>query len=451
MNYKYFKINCIFRIVILALSIWLFVYLITRTQLYASIFVLGLVVILQAVMLIKYIERTNRDLARFLGSIKYSDFSATFSGGGKSSFGELNAAFNDVVNEFRLARAEKEEQYHYLQTIVQHVGHGLLAYDNRGKIDLINNAAKRLLNVPRLKKIGDLSPRYQNLVEALSKIRSGEKELIKIENQDEFMQLAIYATGIKLRDKAVTLVSIQNIESELSEQELESWQKIIRVLNHEIMNSVTPITSIASTVNDLIAEAERNSDDGAVVLSSGSGEDIKNALATIEKRGKGLVRFINSYRNLSNIPRPEFQVFPVTELFDRVGLLMKEKLEKHNIEFQKNIDPGSLELTADRELLEQALINLVLNAVDAVKDREGGRIELSSRLDEKGRVNIIVEDNGAGIDGDAIDKIFTPFFTTKKEGAGIGLSFTRQIMRLHKGKISVKSEPEKSTQFMLLF
>jgi len=144
-------------------------------------------------------------------------------------------------------------------------------------------------------------------------------------------------------------------------------------------------------------------------------------------------------------------VFPVAELFDRVGLLMKEKLEKHNIEFEKYIDPGSLELTADRELLEQALINLVLNAVDAVKDRDGGRIELSSRLDEKGRVNIIVEDNGAGIDGDAIDKIFTPFFTTKKEGAGIGLSFTRQIMRLHKGKISVKSEPEKLTQFTLLF
>lgn len=435
----------------LAASIWLFVYLIMRTELYASIFILGFMVVIQAAMLIKYIERTNRDLARFLGSIKYSDFSATFSGGGKSSFGELNAAFNDVVNEFRIARAEKEEQYHYLQTIVQHVGHGLLAYDGRGKVDIINNAAKRLLNIPRLRKIGHLAPRFQPLVEVLLRIRSGEKELVKIESQDEFMQLAVYATGIKLRDKAVTLVSIQNIESELSEQELESWQKIIRVLNHEIMNSVTPITSIASTVNDLIAEAEKSSDGGSVVLSSESGEDIKNALATIEKRGKGLVRFIHSYRNLSNIPRPEFQVFPVEELFDRVGLLMKDKLEKYGIDYHKSIDPESLELTADRELLEQALINLVLNAADAVKERENAEIELSARLDEKGRVIIIVEDNGGGIDEDALDKIFTPFFTTKKEGAGIGLSFTRQIMRLHKGKISVKSEPDKSTQFTLLF
>jgi nitrogen fixation/metabolism regulation signal transduction histidine kinase len=361
MNYKYFKLNCIFRIVVLAASIWLFVYLIMRTELYASIFILGFMVVIQAAMLIKYIERTNRDLARFLGSIKYSDFSATFSGGGKSSFGELNAAFNDVVNEFRIARAEKEEQYHYLQTIVQHVGHGLLAYNGRGKVDIINNAAKRLLNIPRLRKIGHLAPRYQPLVEVLLKIRSGEKELVKIESQDEFMQLAVYATGIKLRDKAVTLVSIQNIENELSEQELESWQKIIRVLNHEIMNSVTPITSIASTVNDLIAEAEKSSNGGSVVLSSESGEDIKNALATIEKRGKGLVRFINSYRNLSNIPRPEFQVFPVAELFDRVGLLMKDRLGKYGIDYHKSIDPESLELTADRELLEQALINLVLN------------------------------------------------------------------------------------------
>lgn len=451
MNYKYFKLNCIFRIVVLALSIWLFVYLVMRTELYASIFVMGLIIIMEAAMLIKYIERTNRDLARFLGSIKYSDFSASFSGGGKSSFGELNAAFNDVVNEFRAARAEKEEQYHYLQTIVQHVGHGLLAYDARGKVDIINNAARRLLNIPRLHRIGDLAPMYQPLVEVLMKIRSGEKELVKIENSDEFMQLAVYATGIKLRDKAVTLVSIQNIESELSEQELDSWQKIIRVLNHEIMNSVTPITSIASTVNELISEAEKASRDGSVVLKSEAGADIKNALATIEKRGKGLVKFINSYRNLSNIPRPEFQVFPVAELFDRVGLLMKDRLEKYDIDFHRSIDPGSLELTADKELLEQALINLVLNAADALKGREDGRIEMKSRLDEKGRVIIIIEDNGGGIDKDAIDKIFTPFFTTKKEGAGIGLSFTRQIMRLHRGNISVKSEPDKSTQFTLLF
>lgn len=451
MKYKYFKLNCIFRIVLLALSIWLFVYLIMRTELYASIFIVGFMVVMQAAMLIKYIERTNRDLARFLGSIKYSDFSATFSGGGKSSFGELNEAFNDVVSEFRNARAEKEEQYHYLQTIVQHVGHGLLAYDSKGNVDIINNAAKRLLNVPRLKKIRDFAPKYQPLIEVLLKIRSSEKELVKIESEDEFMQLAVYATGIKLRDKAVTLVSIQNIESELSEQELESWQKIIRVLNHEIMNSVTPITSIASTINDLIKESAMSVDNGFISLSAESSEDIKNALATIEKRGKGLVKFINSYRNLSNIPKPEFQVFPVSELFDRVTSLLRDRLEKQNIDFRRSVEPESLELTADKELLEQALINLILNAADAVDGNNSAKIELKSQLDEKGRVLIAVEDNGSGIDQDAIDKIFTPFFTTKKDGAGIGLSFTRQVMRLHKGKVSVKSEPEKMTQFTLLF
>ncbi|UCE66424.1 MAG: ATP-binding protein [Candidatus Zixiibacteriota bacterium] len=451
MNYKYFKLNCIFRIVLLAISIWLFVYLIMRTELYASIFIVGFMVVIQAAMLIKYIERTNRDLARFLGSIKYSDFSATFSGGGKSSFGELNEAFNDVVSEFRNARAEKEEQYHYLQTIVQHVGHGLLAYDADGKVDLINNAAKRLLNIPHLKNIKELSPKYRPLVDALLKIGSGEKELVKIETEHEFMQLAVFATGIKLRDKAVILVSIQNIESELSEQELESWQKIIRVLNHEIMNSVTPITSIASTINDLIKESAMSVDDGFISLSAESSEDVKNALATIEKRGKGLVKFINSYRNLSNIPKPEFQVFPVSELFERVSLLLRDRLEKQNIDFRRSIEPESLELTADKELLEQALINLVLNAADAVNENNNAKIELKSQLDEKGRVLIAVEDNGSGIDQDALDKIFTPFYTTKKEGAGIGLSFTRQVMRLHKGKISVKSEPEKMTQFTLLF
>ncbi|UCC80444.1 MAG: ATP-binding protein [Candidatus Zixiibacteriota bacterium] len=451
MNYKYFKFNCVLRIILLTASIGLFIYLLSKTELYASIFIVGLLVILQAAMLVKYVERTNRDLARFLGSIKYSDFSVTFPKGRKSTFGELGEAFNDVVDEFRRARAEKEEQYHYLQTIVQHVGHGLLAFDADGKVDLVNNAAKRLLNIPRLRNIKELSPRYPSLVDALLKISSGEKELVKIETEHEFMQLAVFATGIKLRDKAVTLVSIQNIESELSEQELESWQKIIRVLNHEIMNSVTPITSIASTVNDLIRESAMSVDNGFISLSAESGKDIKDALATIEKRGKGLVKFINSYRNLSNIPKPEFQIFPVSELFDRVAILLKDKLESQNIDFNRLVEPESLELTADKELLEQALINLVLNAADAVNGNKKARIELCSRLDEKGRVLISVEDNGSGIDPDAIDKIFTPFYTTKKEGAGIGLSFTRQVMRLHKGKISVKSEPEKMTQFTLLF
>jgi nitrogen fixation/metabolism regulation signal transduction histidine kinase len=426
-------------------------YLLLKTALYATIFIVGFLVVLQVAMLIKYIERTNRDLARFLGSIKYSDFSVSFSAGGRSSFGELNEAFNDVVSEFRKARAEKEEQYHYLQTIVQHVGHGLLAFDADGNVDLVNNAAKRLLNIPRLRNIKELSIKYQPLVAALLKIDSGERELVKIETEHEFMQLAVFATGIKLRDKAVILVSIQNIESELSEQELESWQKIIRVLNHEIMNSVTPITSIASTINDLIKESAKSVDSGFISLSMESGEDIKNALATIEKRGKGLVKFINSYRNLSNIPKPEFQVFPVSELFDRVTLLLKDRLEKQNIDFHRSIEPESLELTADKELLEQALINLVLNATDAVNGNNGAKIELKSRLDEKGRVLIVVEDNGCGIDQDALDKIFTPFFTTKKDGAGIGLSFIRQVMRLHRGKVSVKSEPEKMTQFTLLF
>ncbi len=451
MGYRFFRINCFVRIIALSATILLLVYLLKETTLYATSLVAAIAVVLQVASMIHYIEKTNRDLARFLTSIKYSDFSQSFAGRQRgSSFEHLNAAFDEVIAEFHKARSEKEEQYRYLQTVIQHIGLGLLAFDSSGDVDLINNAAKKLLRVTHLNNIKSLESFSQRLVETLFRLKPGEKALVKVEDYAEELHLAVYATAVRIRNKSITLVSMQNIESELAEQEMLAWQKLIRVLTHEIMNSVTPIASLASTVNNMIG-ATGEEGDGTEGLSIESTEDVRQAVATIEKRSRGLLHFTEAYRNLTRIPKPNFSVFPAIDLLERVVQLMEGQVRKNNVKLTIEVEPRSLELTADRELVEQVLINLILNAIHALKDTPEKKIELGSRLDDRGRVLVTVADNGPGIDESVKEKIFTPFFTTKKDGSGIGLSLSREIMRLHKGRIAVQSAPGEHTVFSLRF
>jgi signal transduction histidine kinase len=264
------------------------------------------------------------------------------------------------------------------------------------------------------------------------------------------VQLAVYAAEFKLREQKLTLVSIQNIQSELEEKEMEAWQNLIRVLTHEIMNSVTPIASLTATVNDLLTPPSGNQKPGEET-SAEAMDDIRGALQTIQKRSEGLLHFVDAYRKLTRIPKPQFQIFSITELFARVGQLMRVQMSGKPIHFHTKVEPESLELTADPELIEQVLINLLLNAIQAVEDQKDARIELAARMDQRGRTIIPVADNGPGIIAEALEKIFIPFFTTKQDGSGIGLSLCRQIMRLHSGTISVHSQPNVETIFTLRF
>lgn len=451
MIYKRFRIVCTFRIILLGLTLGFFFYLIFRTSLLAITFITGLTVIIQIISLISYVEKTNRDLKRFLEAIKFEDFSQTFTVSGLgSSFDVLKEAFNDVLKKFQLTRAEKEEHYRYLQTVVQHIGIGLISYQSDGKVELINNAAKKILNVPRLKDIQSLESFSKSLVDILLNLKSGEKALVKVEDKDELLQLVLYAAEFSMRGQRYTLVSIQNIQSELEEKEMEAWQNLIRVLTHEIMNSVTPISSLASTANDLLLGLTNKKMKSGKIGHS-TIDDVSSAVNTIQKRSKGLLHFVESYRKLTRIPKPNFEIFPILELFQRVQQLMQSQIHEKNIDFYTRIDPESLELTADPEMMEQVLINLIVNAIQAALPRKKSRIELTSRMDERGRVIIRIADNGAGMTREAMGKIFIPFFTTKKEGTGIGLALARQIMRLHRGSISVQSKPRVETVFTLRF
>jgi len=446
---KRFDINCIIRVLLLSGTICLLAYLFVETEFIAAAIFTGLIAGYQIFTLIRYVSKTNRDLARLLQSIKYSDFSQSFTNNLKgSSFEELHAAFTEVIKEFQRAKIEKEEHLRFLQTIVDHVGIGLIAFNPEGEVELLNNAAKKLLKIPRLGNIRDLETVSPKLVQKLFELSPGGNDLVKLQQKDDLLQLSIYATGFVLHQQQLMLVAMQNIQNELEEEEMKSWQNLIRVLTHEIMNSITPIASLSSTAYGLLKDG---SECEVPESMNETIDDVRHAVNTIEKRSKGLLTFIENYRELTRIPKPEFKMVKIKDLFERVEYLMKDQFEADSINFNMQIDPESLEITADPALIEQVLINLCKNALEAVNGLTRPKIKLKARTDGLGNPVIKVIDNGKGITEEVAEKIFIPFFTTKQQGSGIGLSLSRQIIRLHKGTIGVTSTPNEKTVFKLRF
>ncbi len=459
---KRFSVVVIIRTVILCLSVFLLIYLLTGTSFVATPFIVALLVIGQIYLLIQYVQKTNRELARFFDSIRYSDFSQSFRPTVKgSSFEELNNALAQVIEQFRKTRGEKEEQYRYLQIVVQHVGVGLMAFTDDGKIELINTAAKKLLRVNNVQNVSELGATSAPLVKALDGIKAGENLLVKYVSDNELFQLSIYATEFKMQGNQYKLVSLANIQNELEEREMQAWQNLIRVLTHEIMNSVTPIISLSSTASSLLEgimpEGGRDNGDAGVLKTERSEKaadslnDVKGALDTISKRSLGLLHFVDDYRNLTRIPTPNFQSVKMAELFDRIQKLFADRFQNWGINCSAVVSPPELELTVDPDLVEQVLINLIMNSIGAVSGAAHPEIRLTARTDNRGGTLIQVADNGHGIPEELQEKIFIPFFTTRKDGSGVGLSLSRQIMRAHKGSLTVSSLPGQETIFTLRF
>jgi nitrogen fixation/metabolism regulation signal transduction histidine kinase len=422
-----------------------FFFLVFRTKVYAAQVLVGLLIVSEVITLFRTVDRSNRDLARFFEAVKFSDFTQAFERRSPGrSFRQLRSALEEVMGAFQKARAEKEEQALYLRTIVQHVAIGLLVFRPDGEVDLVNNAAKRILGVTQVKNIRALEAASPDLVRTLLGLKPRERALVRIERPDEQLQLALQASEFKLRAKTFTLVSIQDIRSELEEKEIDAWQKLIRVLTHEIMNSMTPISSLAATAQDLVAKSGPPDDPEFR-------NDIEMALRTIAKRSQGLLHFVEGYRNLMRIPKPNLRFIPARDLFSRVAQLLQARLAEGGARLESSARPENLELLADPDLLEQVLINLLINAADAVRGRENGQVELAAYLDERGRPVVQVRDNGVGIPEENLDKIFIPFFSTKEGGSGIGLSLSRQVMQLHNGTISVSSRPGSGSVFTLRF
>jgi len=449
-----FRINVTLRVLALLLTMYAMVGLSQSggaAMVWTATFV-GALLFYQVYALVRLMEDTNRELLNFLSSIRYDDFSQTYRLSGKGgTFDELNQEFNKVINKFKEIRAEKEAEYQYLKNIIHHIGIGILSFDKDGNVQIINTVAKRLFKVNRLRNIQNLKDFSPELVETLKQLRTGAKSLVRIRKNGEMVQLAVYGIELYLQGEEFKLVTIQNIHSELEDQEMDAWQNLIRVLTHEIMNSVAPISSLAETVEGEVNYLKEEEEIKAEDL-----EDVSMAIQTIKRRSENLIRFISEFRSLTHVQEPKLEHLEVARMFDEVKLLLNHDCADTKITLHIKVEPPNLLITADPAMIEQVLINIVKNAIQALQsmtDEENPhkQVWLTAEMDEKSRPLITIRDNGPGIEKDALDRIFIPFFSTKKGGSGIGLSLSRQIMRQHKGTITATSTLGQGTCFQLRF
>jgi two-component system nitrogen regulation sensor histidine kinase NtrY len=391
-----------------------------------------------------YINRVNRKLTLFLESIRYEDFSIRFSADNKlgKSFQALNHQFNEVLEAFRQTRAEKEANLKYIDTIVQHISIGVLSFDSEGRIELINPAAFRLLGIYRLRNIAELKNAHPGLAELLLQVHSGHKILYRTRQEQ---QLSIHAATVRLQGRLVKLLSIQNIHAELQEKELEAWQNLTKILRHEIMNSVTPIVSLISTMQDIVEQDILPDTQQQEAIT-----DLQEALQTIKSRSKGIMNFVNAYRDYTTLPKPQFTNVNIKELVTSVSNLLISDMKQAGIYYHYQVESASTEIHADVAQLQMVLINLIKNAMDALEQVQQPAIGVTVTLNNNSQISIEITDNGPGIDSDAMDKIFIPFFTTKKKGSGIGLSLSQQIIQLHGGQLKVSNSNNNGTTFHIL-
>ncbi|MDB5024701.1 MAG: hypothetical protein JWP78_2456 [Mucilaginibacter sp.] len=398
--------------------------------------------------MIRFQKKAQDEVSQFVESIHYRDFSRHFDvRKAPTELKPLRKGFNEINTTFKLISRERETQYHYLQKILELVDTGILSYEyETGETGWINEAFKNLIGIPYIKTIYSLEKREEQLYKEIINVKPGESKVITITRNQQLVKILINASVLRSDDKVYKLVAFQNVSEALDETESRAWQKLLSVMTHEIMNSVAPISSLADTLKNRLQSPEIANSPVSSQL-----EDLELGIDTIKRRSEGLLKFTESYRNLNKITKLDLKKILVRDLFENLNSLMHPSLEKKHIELEIVLRDPALAIEADINLLEQVMINLMVNAIDAVKDKEHPRISLSAEMKANNRVIVKVADNGSGIPTELLDKIFIPFFSTRKTGSGIGLSLCKQIMLLHKGNIQVQSAEGRGSAFLLQF
>lgn len=447
---KKFYIQIILRIILILVNCLSIIPFILKEEKLFTILGLGFLLLLQIFLLLQYINKFNRDVADFFAALKTNDASFAFH---DKVFSNIDEGFRNNIEHIRNQlfniTERKEIQQSYFKTVIENTQTAIITVGENGKIDIINHSALKLLNINRIsniKAIENIHPEFYQLIQHSG---AGTEKMVMIKNINKAIPIAVRINEFKQKGNHLKIVSFQDIESELNEKELLSWHQLIRVLTHEINNSITPITSLAGSLEKLYYKNEHeiiNKQD----ISEEIIEKTSEGLHVISSRGKGLINFVNNYKQIASLKQLDIETIKVAELFYNLELLMKDKLSEKNIDVKIDIIPFDLEVNADKKYMEQIFINLLKNSLEAVP-RESGKIKLSGYKTKKGRTLLEIKDNGKGIAPELKDQIFIPFFTTKENGSGIGLSLSRQIMHLHGGTISVKSEPNVETIFSLQF
>jgi nitrogen fixation/metabolism regulation signal transduction histidine kinase len=397
--------------------------------------------------LYRYQKKAEVELKQFVESVHYRDFTRYFDvKHAPTELQPLRKGFNEINTAFKVISKEKETQYQYLQRILELVDTGILSYElATGNVVWMNEALKRMLQIPYLKSLDSLSRRDAELGEVVKNIKPGEGKIATAHREKDAFKILVSCSAFQTESQTYKLIAFQNVSEALDETESKAWQRLLSVMTHEIMNSVAPISSLADTLKKSLQKASTD--------KSGNGgyEDLELGIETIKRRSEGLLRFAETYRNLNKITKLNLQKVQVLDLFVNLQQLMQPKLEQLHIELEIILKEPGITIEADTNLVDQVLINLLVNAMDAVREREQPRIILSASKGPNNRTLLKVADNGIGMPAEIMDKIFIPFFSTKKSGSGIGLSLCKQIMMLHKGNISVQSVEGEGTAFILQF
>jgi two-component system nitrogen regulation sensor histidine kinase NtrY len=423
-------------------------FLIKGSGWYIYLVILTPLIIYQLVDFYRLQKKAHDELDQFVESIHYRDFSRYFDvKHAPVDLQPLRQGFNEINTTFKVISKEKETQYQYLQKILELVDTGILSYqEESGEVVWMNESLKQMLQLPYLKTIRSLQKRDEQLYSSIITLKPGEGKIATAHHDKSAFKILLSATAFHTEGKKFKLIAFQNVNEALDETESKAWQKLLSVMTHEIMNSIAPISSLAETLKSRLKQSlhRLNNDTGSV-------DDLELGIDTIKRRSEGLLKFAETYRNLNKITTLNLKKIFVRDLFENLHRLMQPTLEQKNIDLEIILKDTDLQLEADTNLLEQVLINLVVNAIEAVKEQPEPRIILSAYVANNKKTVVKVTDNGNGMTEEVLDKIFIPFFSTKKHGSGIGLSLCKQIMMLHKGTIQVQSTEGEGTSFLLQF
>jgi two-component system nitrogen regulation sensor histidine kinase NtrY len=443
-------LNIVFRVLIIVMLSILFGYLVSTGKSFRVILIILLAISFVTFNLVSYLNVTNRNIRFFFDSVRNDDSSLSFPDDKQNkTLSELNASMNRVNQQIKHLKIENRNQEQFFQVLLEHIAPGIITYNEKGFILHTNSAARKLLSVNVLTHLQQIENIDPNLYQTILNIKPSERRLVSLTADDREIQLAVKAASLSTKETKIMILSIEDIKNELDEKELESWMKLIRVLTHEIMNTITPIASLSDSLSNIYCH------DGNPIapeeVTGGTISTTIKGLNVIREQGKGLRSFVESYRKLTRIPEPDRKVFKVEDLMERLQILFSSMPESQRMSLTVTVKERGIELLADQNLISQVLINLIKNAMEANENNPEASVRVIAGLDTNSRPEICVIDNGPGISEDHIDEIFVPFFTTRQNGSGIGLSISKQIMRSHGGNLRVRSVPGKETVFCLSF
>jgi len=442
MVFNRFRLIVTLLCILMGITSFVFVWSLNKEYLIIGKFLIVILWLIELQVLVRFVNKTNTSLSIFLEALKSSDFIPKQEN--TDSIGKLNLSYNSIIEIVKKARLDQQTQYLYFQYTLEHLSTGIISYKKDGTVDLFNKSAQQILGIRKMQKIEDIDQIKADLSLNLQNIKVGKNKLIHLKSAESERKILIKASSFVLMNEEITLLSLQDIKTELDTEELNAWQKLIRVLTHEIMNSIGPMKSITSTTLNLFRK--NNITKKAKDINNEIIEDTVLGLQTIQERNKGLMNFVKSYKKLMKIPLPTKQNINIEELFQNLEQLFKDDFFNNKIEATFFISKEMESFEADKTLLSQTLINLIKNAIEALDNSRNKRIKLNAHtIDSK--CHIEVSDNGKGISDDVKSQIFIPFYTTKNEGDGIGLSLSRQIILAHDGNITVETKLGKGSKF----